>query len=341
MQKDLPAASMPAIPDPVRALAAADFTGIEQAFTAAGFAVGRPGPGMLQIASPIPQPGRMAVLLSVGIHGDETGPIEMLASLMSELAAAPQQLAVDLLLVVGNPGAIAQQRRFIEADLNRLFAAGRGALRAVAEAARADAIMGATAGFFARTDAPKWHLDLHTAIRPSRYPTFAIVPDVIADAGKRVLHHWLAHAGIEAEVVSPHSAGTYSAYSAQQCAAISATLELGQVGRLGQNDASLLAQPQAALAALLRAQQQVLAASDTVRLPQRFRVTQEIIKRSDAFRMACDRNTCNFTPMQQGQLIASDGATEYRVRQAQEYILFPNPEVRVGLRAGLMAVHQQ
>lgn len=54
----------------------------------------------------------MALLLSVGIHGDETGPIEMLARLLGELAAAPQQLAVDLMIVVGNPAAIAQQWRF-------------------------------------------------------------------------------------------------------------------------------------------------------------------------------------------------------------------------------------
>lgn len=340
MEKELPAASMAAVPDPVLALAAADFSAVQQAFSGAGFEAGAPGPGMLQIVSTSAPAGRMALLLSVGVHGDETGPIEMLAQLVSGLAAAPQQLAVDLLLVVGNPEAIARQRRFIEVDLNRLFAAERGALDSSAEAARADAIMQASAAFFARARGPKWHLDLHTAIRPSRYPTFAIVPEAIPDAGKLLLRHWLAHAGIEAEVISGCSAGTYSAYSAQQCAAISATLELGQVGTLGRNDRSLFLRPQAALDALLRADPAALAAPAAGDLPRRFTVTQEIIKHSDAFRMECDRNTRNFTALQQGQLIASDGAAAYRVQQAQEYILFPNPEVRVGLRAGLMVVAQ-
>lgn len=344
MKNNLPATITPAIPASVRALAAGDFSAIAQAFSAVGFAVSQPGPGMLQIISGTAPAARMALLLSVGIHGDETGPIEMLARLLAELAAAPQQLAVDLMIVVGNPAAIAQQRRFIEVDLNRLFSDNRGALQSIIEAARADAIMHATATFFAQPAVTKWHLDLHTAIRPSHYPTFAIVPDSAAGAGNPTLSsaltHWLAHAGVEAEVFSPQSASTYSSYTARECATLSATVELGQIGVLGQNDASLLAQPLAALAALLRADPQVLRASAATRLPQRFRVAQEIIKCSDDFQMGCDRNTHNFTPMQQGEIIASDGETVYRVQQAQEYIVFPNPDVRVGLRAGLMLVRQ-
>ncbi|NMM25789.1 MAG: succinylglutamate desuccinylase [Glaciimonas sp.] len=348
MKNTLLTATVSAIPDSVRALAAADFSGLAQAFSVAGFTVSQPGPGMLQIISRSAPAARMSVLLSVGIHGDETGPIEMLAHLLDELAAAPQQLGVDLMIVVGNPAAIAQQRRFIEADLNRLFSDKRGALQSVAEAVRADAIMHATAAFFARSAAPKWHLDLHTAIRPSHYPTFAIVPESTIEAGKQALSltlslsltHWLAHAGVEAEVFSPQSANTYSSFSARECATVSATVELGQIGALGQNDASLLAQPQAALAALLRADPLVLSASAAVRLPRRFKVAQEIIKRSADFRMGCDRNTHNFTSMRQGEIIASDGESVYRVQQAQEYIIFPNPDVGVGLRAGLMLVRQ-
>lgn len=343
MKNNLPTVITPAIPASVRALAAGDFSILAKAFSAAGFALSQPGQGMLTVCGAAAAV-QMSVLLSVGIHGDETGPVEMLARLLDELAAAPQQLAVDLMIVVGNPAAIARQQRFIGADLNRLFCDQRGALQSVAEAARADAIMRATTAFFARPAAFRWHLDLHTAIRPSHYRTFAIVPESTAGAGNQslslALTHWLAHAGVEAEVFSPQSASTYSSYTARACAAVSATVELGQIGVLGQNDASLLAHPQAALAALLRAEPQVLSASVAARLPHRFRVVQEIIKRSDDFRMECDANTHNFTTMQQGAIIARDGQTVYRVRQPQEYIVFPNPDVMVGLRAGLMLVRQ-
>lgn len=334
---------MTAMSETVRALAEADFSAIAQRFSAAGFAVNLPAPGILQIASGKPRADRMSLLLSVGVHGDETGPIEMLAHLLAELAASPQELAVDLMVVVGNLEAIAQGRRFIGADMNRLFcadSADRGELASVAEAARADAIMQATEAFFAAPSAQKWHLDLHTAIRLSHYPTFAIVPEPIADAGKQALSNWLGHAGIGAMVMSPKSAGTYTAYTARQFGTVSGTVELGQVGTLGKNDLSLFIKPKAALDALLRADSSVLSAPAAASLPHAFRVAQEIVKLSDDFRMAFDRSTQNFTPLPQGAVIASDGTTVYRVQHAEEFVIFPNPDVRIGFRAGLMVVRE-
>lgn len=338
-------ATQPAMSETVRALAEADFSAIAQRFSAAGFAVNLPAAGILQIGSSAPRSKPMSLLVSVGVHGDETGPIEMLAHLLSELAESPQQLAVDLMVVVGNMAAIAQGRRFIDADMNRLFladSADRGELAAVAEAARADVIMQATEAFFAaaNANAQKWHLDLHTAIRLSHYPTFAIVPEPISDTGKQALTNWLAHAGIGAMVMSPKSAGTYTAYTARQFGTVSGTVELGQVGTLGKNDASLFIKPKAALDALLRADAQVLSVPVAGSLPHVFRVAQEIVKLSDDFRMAFDRSTQNFTPLQQGAVIASDGATVYCVQHAEEFVVFPNPDVRIGFRAGLMVVRE-
>lgn len=328
------------MPETVRALAEADFSAIAQRFATAGFAVNLPAAGILQIASGAP-PRAMSLLLSVGVHGDETGPIEMLAHLLAELAESPQELAVDLMVVVGNLEAIAQGQRFIGADMNRLFCADRGELASVAEAARADAIMQATEAFFAAPSTQKWHLDLHTAIRLSHYPTFAIVPEPISDAGKQALRNWLGHAGIGAMVMSPKSAGTYTAYTARQFGTVSGTLELGQVGTLGNNDLSLFIQPKAALDALLRADSSVLSAPAAASLPHAFRVAQEIVKLSDGFRMAFDRSTQNFTALQQGEVIASDGATIYSVQHAEEFVVFPNPDVRIGFRAGLMVVREE
>ncbi|WP_317204868.1 succinylglutamate desuccinylase [Janthinobacterium sp.] len=322
-----------ALADAVRALADADFGAVAERFSAAGYAVTQPAPGMLQIKWAGARQ-RASVLVSVGVHGDETGPIEVLAQLLDTLSRDAAALAVDLMVCVGNVGAIRAGKRFIDADLNRMFRVRRGALGEVVEAARADAMIAATEEFFKDAGPLRWHLDLHTAIRPSVYPTFAIVPDLVAEEAKAALIGWLGQAAIGAIIMNPQSAGTYSYYSAEHCGAAASTVELGRVGTLGQNDLGLFADVALALDGLLRG-----AAPGAAKVaPHVFKVAQEIIKLSDDFRMAFDRGTQNFTALPAGALIACDGATRYTVRHDEELVVFPNPDVRVGLRAGLMVV---
>ena len=321
-----------ALPEAVRALAEADLGGVAQRFRDAGFAVALPARGIMTIklaASP-----RASVVLSVGVHGDETGPIEVLAHVLDALSYAPSELAVDLMVCVGNVDAIAAGKRFIDADLNRMFRPVRGSLADAAEATRADTMIKATEDFFAGAGPARWHLDLHTAIRPSVYPTFAIVPDLIADEGKAALVAWLGQAAIGAIIMNPSSAGTYSYYSAEHHGAAASTVELGRIGVLGQNDLSQFADVQAALEGLLRG----APGKQAVAEPHVFKVAQEVIKLTDGFRMAFDRNTQNFTALRQGDVIATDGDTVYTVKHAEELVVFPNPDVRAGLRAGLMVV---
>lgn len=328
----------------VQALAAGDVSAMAESFDHAGFAVRLPGPGMLQLCRPAPASAsaaasaRMRLLLSVGMHGDETAPIEIVGRLLQRLVQAPHRLALDLMLVVGNMAAIAAGKRFIDADLNRMFRAERGDLEGTAEALRADAIMRATAAFLDEGEDSagiegKWHLDLHTAIRPSRYPAFAVVPDSIAAGAKRSLLGCLGAAGIEAAILNPASAGTYSAYTAEHFGVAAATVELGQVGAIGRNDLGRFTAASDAIADFLMS-----GMPPSGHLPAVFRVTQQLVKHSPAFRMAFDRTTWNFTEMQPGDLIAEDGEVVYRVGSEPEYVVFPNPDVRPGLRAGLMVV---
>ena len=54
--------------------------------------------------------------------------------------------------------------------------------------------------------------------------------------------------------------------------------------------------------------------------------------------MAFGRDTQNFTALEAGEVIATDGDATWRVGDQPERVVFPNPDVRVGLRAGLMVV---
>ncbi|RJF98960.1 succinylglutamate desuccinylase [Noviherbaspirillum saxi] len=320
----------------ITALATGNLTTLTEPFVKAGMTASTPAPGILQLIHSPAQSSRPRLLLSVAIHGDETAPLEMLAHLLDELITAPHRLVLDLMIVVGNPAAIAAEERYIDADLNRMFRSERGDLQTTREAERADDIMSATTAFFDIPKAEKWHLDLHTAIRESYYPTFAVVPEVIDKNGRQALLAWLGKAGIEAAILNPSSAGTYSAYTAERYGAVSATVELGQVGTLGKNDLTRFADTSAALSDFI-----YTGVPPAGSAPAVFRVTQELIKHSEAFCLSFDRSTKNFTALPPGSLIAQDRQIEYRVGPETEYVVFPNPDVRPGLRAGLMVVREK
>lgn len=325
------------LPGSVRALAQADFGEVAARFTAAGFAVGLPAKGVLTVKALQPSAARASVLLSVGVHGDETGPIELVAHAIEALSREPQALAVDLMLCVGHIDAIAAGKRFIDADLNRMFRLQRGDLAGTFEAGRADDLIAATAAFFDATGPRRWHLDLHTAIRASRYPKFAIVPQLIEAGARAELIRWLGLGGIEAVIMNPASAGTYSWWTAEQHGAAASTVELGRIGTLGQNDLAQFAEMAAALHGFLRGADQSVGSAGG-RAPIVFDTAQSITKLSPAFTMGFGRETENFTPLKKGDVIATDGDTVYTVQHDEECVVFPNPDVRVGLRAGIMVV---
>jgi succinylglutamate desuccinylase len=328
-QQAVPQEPPAGLPEAVRALAEADFSAVAQRWQDAGFTVTMPDKGILTVKGTGSRP---AVLVSVGVHGDETGPIEMVAYLLDRLSRTPDKLAVDLMVCVGNVGAIAAGKRFIDADLNRMFRPVRGDLDHTSEARRADAMIRATTDFFSGAGDERWHLDLHTAIRPSVYPMFAIVPDIIAQARKQTLIGWLGEAAIEAIIMNPASAGTYSYYSAEHHGAAGTTIELGRVGTLGKNDMAQFVHASAALERLLTG----APAGSQVCNPHVFKVAQNIIKLSDGFKMTFGRDTRNFTAAPRGAVIATDGDTTYTVQHDEELVVFPNPDVRIGLRAGMM-----
>lgn len=310
-----------------------DFAALAKVFKKAGLVVELPLAGVLKLSQAQPiQPLRRRLLISVAVHGDETAPVELVALLLEQLSQTPTVLACDLMLIIGNLAAVASAKRFIDVDLNRLFTPGRTEFGQTQEGQRADQLMALTTRFF---DGHKngWHLDLHTAIRASVYPSFAIVPGNPDES----LVQWLGSAGIEAVVLSPDAQLTFSAFTARHLGVLSCTAELGRIGTLGNNDLSQFAATQKALDLLLRGVDSELVPAPALG-PLRFRVAQELIKYSEAFTLNFDQSTQNFTGFAPHTVIARDGDCTYVVGHQEEYILFPNAAVRVGLRAGLMVV---
>ena len=67
-----------------------------------------------------------------------------------------------------------------------------------------------------------------------------------------------------------------------------------------------------------------------------FEVVHEILNTGKHFRFHVPDDVANFTEYPAGTVIWEDDSTCYRVGNTPEAIVFPNPEVPVGQRVGLM-----
>lgn len=275
-----------------------------------------------------------SIVLSAGIHGNETAPIELLEQIYQDLFQASLILSVRLLLVLGNPNAIRTGQRYIEYDMNRMFCGGYHQLEPSVETQRAEKLEQHVEIFFEEgcSTAKRYHYDLHTAIRASLLPTFALLP-YLEHADDPLLLTSLGAADLDAVVFHNTAGKTFTHFSGAYCQAASATLELGQAKSFGQNDLSQFVAIDRVLRALIA--DEALPSRHKTPIRQ-FKVIESILKRDDDFQLNLASSAPNFSVFYQGDVIATQQSQNYIAHDHEVRILFPNVNVAKGLRAGLI-----
>ncbi|RDU97006.1 succinylglutamate desuccinylase [Trinickia dinghuensis] len=277
-----------------------------------------------------------SVLVSAGVHGDETAPIELLSRMVADIARGEVPLASRVGIVLGNVAAMRAGGRYVDDDLNRLFCGRYKQLQESSEAPRARILEAVAKHFFSRADDAdhsRWHIDMHTAIRASVFERFALLPHT-GRVPSLAMFQWLADARIEAVLLHTAKGNTYTHFTAESFGANACTLELGKVRPFGENDLARFSGADAAVRSLISG----APLSDDVPMPRVFTVIGQITKQSDAFELHMADDVANFTPFQKGTVLASDGDYRYAVTHDEERIIFPNRTVKPGLRAGLTVV---
>ncbi|CUU23873.1 Succinylglutamate desuccinylase [Duffyella gerundensis] len=289
--------------------------------------------GILEITPE--QPATMALVISAGIHGNETAPVEILNRLITPLLQGDKPVLPRVLVILGNPAALRSNQRYTRIDVNRLFGGRWQQYDDCAEARRAWRLEQAIEHFYHSgcCDEVRWHLDLHTAIRGSYHPRFGVLP-YSARPWPADFLQWLGAAGLEALVWHNAPGGTFTHFSCEHFAASSCTLELGKAQPFGSNDLSQFAAAEQALSALLYGE----ALPAVAQQPRHYQVAQQITRQGAQFQLHIDADTLNFARFSQGALLAEEGERRYVVQHAEEFVLFPNPNVAAGQRAGLMLV---
>jgi succinylglutamate desuccinylase len=305
-----------------------------------GAQVSRKASGVLWLTPPADRanPNQEALIISAGVHGNETAPIEVLNTLVSELFSGEWSLACPLLLILGNPPAMVAGERFLDVNMNRLFngAHSRPEYNGLPEAARARFLEEMCRQFaMAHHGLALSHYDLHTAIRPSKRERFALYPFVPGRSVPAAQCEFLLEAEVETLLLQHQESTVFSSFTSSFLKAESFTVELGKVEAFGRNDLRRFRGIERALRRRFSGAPAPEARPPLDRLTV-FEVVHEVLNTGPSFRFHVPDDVANFTEYQPGTVIWEDDKTSYRVGTAPEAVVFPNPNVPVGQRVGLM-----
>ncbi len=275
------------------------------------------------------------VVISSGIHGDETAPIELVDKLAKSLLAGDVTPQANVMLVIGHPDAINAHTRFLKENMNRLFKQENDT--ANIERVIANRLQHCVTEFF-RLDSisgEKWHLDLHSAIRGSKHYMFAVLPHTTKPQQNGSLAVFLQQSAMDALMISDAPSGTFSWYSAEHHDALAATLEMGRVAPLYHNDLSEFEFLEKALISLMT-EGDAKSANWIEGKTAVYQVCRTIYKTSNSFKLGFSGSAENFTWFPSGSLLAEEDGKTYVADEDGESVVFPNANVAIGQRACLL-----
>ncbi len=299
--------------------------------TEAGVTVSVHERGVVEITPKYFDENNKNIIISTGIHGDETAPMEIVDQLIEDVLSGFQPITERILVINAHPEATNNHTRFIEQNLNRLF--DDKEYPASKETTIANNLKRIVGEFFKDTLVEsRWHLDLHCAIRLSKHYSFAVSPKVRFPVRSKALFDFVDHSHIEAVLLSNAPSSTFSWFSAENYEAQALTLELGQVAKIGENQLERLNAFDLTLRDLI---------SNTLpeHLPKRskkYRVSRTIVRIHEDFDFNFDDNVENFTEFMHGEVFGHDGDKPLMGKNEGEAIVFPNRHVAIGQRAALM-----
>ncbi|EGA67548.1 succinylglutamate desuccinylase [Vibrio brasiliensis] len=271
------------------------------------------------------------IIISCGIHGDETAPMEITDKIITDIQSGFQAVTNRLLFINAHPEATNAHTRFIEMNLNRLF--DEKEHEPSKELDIAQNLKKIVSDFYQGTEQDKrWHLDLHCAIRLSKHYSFVVSPKVRHPVRSQALMEFVSSAHLEAVMFSNAPSSTFSWFSAENFGAQALTVELGRVAKIGENELDKLVAFDLALRDLVSDSE----AEHLPRKPMMYRVSRTIVRLHDDFDFLFDDGVENFTAFKHGEVFGHDGDKPLMAKNEGEAIVFPNRHVAVGQRAALM-----